>query len=98
MADPYLQLGGGGGHPDPEIRGGEGVLQKKKFPPFGPQFGLKIRRGRRPLGPSPGSATEQKSDFSAISVTELDCHISERFLPLIVTARMNGYLDRSGSK
>ena len=42
---------GGGGHPDPEIRGG---LKKNFFWPFGPQFGLKIRGGP---GPFPGSHT-----------------------------------------
>ena len=43
---------GGGGHPDSEINwGGAGGAwsPKKFFRPFGPQFGLKIRRG----GPSP---------------------------------------------
>ena len=33
---------GGGGHPDPEIRGGP-VSKKNFFSHFGPQFGLKIR-------------------------------------------------------
>ena len=58
MADPDFQIrGGGGGNPDPEITGGPG-LQKIFFRPFGPHFGLKIRRGggADPLGPSPGSA------------------------------------------
>ena len=32
-------------------------LQKKLFRPLGPQFGLKIRGGPGPPGPSPGSAT-----------------------------------------
>ena len=59
VADPYLQMGGGGGrgkpgHPDPEIGGRRS--QKNFFGPFGPQFGLKIRRGRPP-GPLFGSAT-----------------------------------------
>ena len=31
----------GGGHPDPEIRGGPG-LQQKFLWPFRPQFGIKI--------------------------------------------------------
>ena len=35
-----LDKGGGGCHPDPEIRGGPG-LPKICFRPFGPQFGLK---------------------------------------------------------
>ena len=45
MADPGpsdKRGGGGGGHPDPEIRSGDG-LQKKYFLLLGPQFGLKIR-------------------------------------------------------
>ena len=44
----------GGGHPDPEITGVPG-LQKLFFRPFGPHFGLKIRRGGGggPPGPLP---------------------------------------------
>ena len=50
MADPYLQIReGGGGHPYPEIRG-EAGLKIFFFQPFGPQFGLKLRRGP-PLDP-----------------------------------------------
>ena len=41
VVDPDLRIGGGGGHPDPEIR--RGSLQKK-------QFGLKIR-GEPPSAP-----------------------------------------------
>ena len=52
MADPDLQLTGGG-HLDPEIRG-EGL---NFYQPFGTKFGLKIRRELGPLSPSPGSAT-----------------------------------------
>ena len=44
--------GGGGGHPDPEIR--EGGLDKKDFRAFGPQFGPNVRGD---TGPFPGSAT-----------------------------------------
>ena len=53
VADPDLQIrgGGGGGHPYPEIRGA--VSRKRCLGPFGPQFGRNIRGG-----PSPGSATE----------------------------------------
>ena len=54
MADIHLEIrwrgGGGGGHPDPEIRGGG--LKTIVFRPFGLQFGLKIRRGAAPPAPS----------------------------------------------
>ena len=40
VADPDLPIRGGG-HPDLEIRG-EGQSPKNFFPPFGPQFGLKM--------------------------------------------------------
>ena len=61
MANPDLQIREGPGHPDPEImgRGGGGggkrgaCLQKKFFQPFGPQFGLTIKGGGGPPGPSP---------------------------------------------
>ena len=48
--------------PDLYIReageGGGGVaVSKKQFPPFGPQFGLKIRGDPGPSRPFPGSAT-----------------------------------------
>ena len=58
VANPELQIrGGGGGHPDPEIR--EGVRSLKKlFRPFGPQFGLKIKGSPSPPGSFPGSVTE----------------------------------------
>ena len=45
VAEPDLQISkGGGGHPDPEIKGGS--LKKNFLRPFGPHFGLKIREGR----------------------------------------------------
>ena len=47
--------GGVPGHPDPEIR--RGLVLRFIFRPFGPQFGLKIRGGASPPGPSAGSAT-----------------------------------------
>ena len=59
MADPDLQIKGGGGgglgggHPDPEIRG-RTRSPKNFFRSFGPHFGRQIRGG---AGPSPGSAT-----------------------------------------
>ena len=62
VADPDLQIGGrvgrrggGGSHPNPEIKGGD--LQKLFFGPSGAQFGLKISGGGPP-GTFPGSATE----------------------------------------
>ena len=61
VADPDLRIKGG-----PEISGGvgDGTDSKKIFSwPFGPQFGLKIRRRG---GPSPGSATEYGSLSSVI--------------------------------
>ena len=47
VADPYHQIrgGGGGGHPDPKIRGGRGRSPKIFFRPFGRHFGRKIREG-----------------------------------------------------
>ena len=53
MADPDLQIRGGG-HPDPDIRGGEAGLIKKRFGPLWPQFGLKIRGHPSAPGPLPG--------------------------------------------
>ena len=55
---------GGGGHPDPEIRGGS--LQKFFFRLFGPQFrsnnkGERKGGGQAPPGPLPGS-TKVKDD------------------------------------
>ena len=56
VADPDFQIrGGGGDHPDPEIRGGL-ASKKHVFRPFGPHFDL-IIRGPGPPGPSPESAT-----------------------------------------
>ena len=60
MADPDLQIRGGGGeasHPDPEKRGAQS--QKKIFPALRASFRSKIRQGG-PLGPSPGAATREK--------------------------------------
>ena len=65
VADPDLQIreGGGGGHPDPEIRGAP-ASKKIFFRPFGPHFGLKIRGEGGPPGPSSGSATARKQNTS----------------------------------
>ena len=49
--------GGGGDHPDPNMRGGGVGLQKLCFRHLGPQIGLKIREDRGPAGPFPRSAT-----------------------------------------
>ena len=55
MRDPDLEIedgvwgGGGGGHPDPKIKGGRS--QKNVFRPFGSQFGLKIRGRPAPRTP-----------------------------------------------
>ena len=58
MADPELWIRGrgrgrgsrgGSSHPDPGIKGGDG-LKTNFFRPFGPQLGLKIR-GDPPLDP-----------------------------------------------
>ena len=56
----------GGGHRDPEKKGGAG-LPKSFFRPFGPHFGPKIRGGGvgRP-GPSPGSATERVLTYNSL--------------------------------
>ena len=60
MADPDLQIrGGGGGHPDPEVKGGS---LKRIFSVFSFfcffifQFDVKIRGVWAPRGPSPGTA------------------------------------------
>ena len=54
MVDPNLQLRGGagwgGGHPDPEKRGGVGLKKKIVRVPSGPEFGLQIREAP-PLDP-----------------------------------------------
>ena len=51
VVDSDLEIRGGPGHPHSEIRKG-GSLLKKISQPFGPQFGLKIRRGgQAPVAP-----------------------------------------------
>ena len=77
MADPDLQIRGGG-HPDPEIKAG---VSQKNFQPFGPQFGLKIRGGPAPPGPSPGSATEKSDHFCKVT-TALVLILVHQFLSL----------------
>ena len=54
MADPDLQIGGGGGGlPDPEIRGTRLGFQKTFFRPFGAKFGLKMKGGGAMGSPDP---------------------------------------------
>ena len=48
--------GGGGSHPDSEIRGGA-CLKKKLFSAFRASFWSKNKEGQGPPGPSRGSAT-----------------------------------------
>ena len=76
MADPYLQKGGGGGgRPDPEIRGG-GLVPKEFF--FGPSAWSKNKRwGRAPqapaLDPSLGSEVKSQPEESGKWVREKWC-------------------------
>ena len=60
VADPDLQIrGGGGGHPDPGIRK-RAVSPKNFFRFLGPHFRRKIRGGGEGSpGPSHGFATDQ---------------------------------------
>ena len=55
MADPDLPIKGGTRSSRPWDKGVP--VLKFFFPPFGPQFGLKVRGGGSSPGPSPGSAT-----------------------------------------
>ena len=66
VADPDLQIRGGGRSSDPELRGGG--LQKDFFRLFGPQFGLKIREAPSPPGTSPRSATAIERGVFAIAM------------------------------
>ena len=69
VADPDLQIrvGRGGGHPDPEVRGGRS--QKNFFSSLRASVSLKIRRGvPTPPGPSPGSASVMFILFSNKSI------------------------------
>ena len=78
---PSDKGGRGGGHPDPEIKAGGAGVSKKNFQPFGPQFGLKIRGGPAPPGPSPGSATEKSDHFCKVT-TALVLILVDQFLSL----------------
>ena len=71
VADSDLQIRGGaviqtlryGGGGRSQKKNFAPPPQKKKFRPFGPPFGLKIRGGLGPPDPSPGSATGIKDHF-----------------------------------
>ena len=73
VADPDLQIrgGGGGGHPDPEISRGA-QSPKKFFRLFGPHFDRKIKGGG-PLGPLPWIHHCPSPQFL------ICCSISKRF-------------------
>ena len=60
VADPDLQMGGGGGVGSSRFwdKGGGPVSKKNFSRPFGPLFGLKLRGHRAPPPPSPRYATE----------------------------------------
>ena len=70
VEDPGLQIRGMPSNPDHDIRRG-GRSPKKISRPFGPQFGLKIREGPVPPGPSPGSATLYNKWYWSIYVCTL---------------------------
>ena len=56
VADPDPQIRWGGGHPDPEIRGGQS-LKKKRISALRASVWSKNKVRRGPPGPSPVSAT-----------------------------------------
>ena len=65
MADPDLEMGGGGRVIQTLRWGGRGGRV------FGPHFGLKIRwgGGPGPEGPSPGSTTEIRGRYNYVAHT-----------------------------
>ena len=67
MRDPDLQIRGGPGHPDPEIRGG-GWSPKKYFLALWASVWSKNKRGGCPPGPSPRSATGKKQKVASARV------------------------------
>ena len=78
VADPDLQIRGG-----PVIqtlRSGGGGVHKDFFRPFGPQFGLKIRGARAPLGTSPRSATAiERGVFSIAMIYHVGNYSAKKF-------------------
>ena len=93
MVDSDCQIGGGQSS-RPWDNGGLGL--PIFFQPFGPQFGLWIRGGPAPLGPSPRSATATVHTYPVKTVSDNACfqkHSPDRrFLKcrLIVWTDKNG--------
>ena len=76
MADSDLSCsshkeGGGGGHPNPEIRGGGGRSLKKFFLPLRVSFWSKNKGGQGPPGPSPGTAAVNYKPLTFASFNEI---------------------------
>ena len=65
MADPDLEMGGGGeGHPDPEMRGeGRSGLRASFWSKN------KVGGGAGPEGPSPGSTIEIRGSYNYVAHT-----------------------------
>ena len=82
---------GGPGHPDPGMRRGR-FKKKYIFRPFGPQFGLEIRRGSGPPGPSPGSAICQMSSTELENLI-IDSHLFITFLSFFNLLRSYCHLE-----
>ena len=57
-----------------------GRPQKKFFQPFGPHFGLKIRGGTSPPGPSPRSATAISLQFNSSVVVLANSRTASPYL------------------
>ena len=70
MGDPDLQIReGGGGHPDPEIRGGRSL--KKFFSPLRVSFWSKNKGEPGSPGPSNESATVNYKPLTSASLNEI---------------------------
>ena len=70
VADPDLQISVGPGHPDPEIRGGEGGVRggrspKRFFSVLRASFWSKNKEGPGPPGPSLGTKGITTLPFSS---------------------------------
>ena len=81
---------GGGGHPDPEIRGG-GRSQKNFFRPLGPQFGLKIRVGGG-IHSSPGSATGLIVNLQSLTLASTGHKHGSKYEYLILLKSLSQFL------